>query len=152
MVLLLISNISRQYRTQVQLRNIVISKEKVTFEKAFETCESLYKGILATSLNIFHWRKIKKEIALSKGELIITFPKSDFHSFNIFCSISRVVDTYLFIFFALFIQLTLIKASKALYMEQLSSNYPDLLPKVPRYCFSVEIFYLFFFSFCKRYD
>ena len=51
------------------------------------------------------------------------------------------MDMLKFHFIFLFIFLIYSKASEALFIEQLSSNYPDLLPEMPSYCCPVEIFY-----------
>ena len=49
----------------------------------------------------------------------------------------------------LFIILTRNKTPEELYLEQPSSNYPDLLPEMPRYCYPVKI-YLFFSSYLEK--
>ena len=56
------------------------------------------------------------------------------------------IQCIMIIFISIFVLLTRSKATEALYR---ASNYPELLPEIPRYCFPVEIFYFGFLVFIK---
>ena len=66
-----------------------------------------------------------------------------------FDNLFKVGEIFILKFFLSFIFIlpTQTKTSKVLYIVQLSCNYPDLLPEMPRYCCPVEIAFILVFKF-----